>query len=98
AAPVEAGLSRWSVRFAPAGLALPHDGTAAEFTAAIVQRPQHRLTVKVIEQQSKAPIEDVQIRLGAFRGATGPSGLAGVMMPKGPYYRPIWKARYQSPS
>jgi len=97
-APVEAGLSRWSVRFAPAGLALPHDGTAAEFTAAIVPPPQHRLIVKVIEQQSKAPIEDVQIRLGAFRGATGPSGLAEVMMPTGHYDLQIWKAGYEAPA
>jgi len=97
-APAEVGLSRWSVRFAPAGLALPHDGTAAEFTAAIVPTPQHRLTVKVIEQQSKAPIEDVQIRLGAFRGATGPSGLAEVMMPKGHYDLQIWKAGYEAPA
>ena len=97
-APAEEGLSRWSVRFAPAGLALPHDGTAAEFTAAIVQPPQHRLTVKVIEQQSKTPIEDVQIRLGAFRGATGPSGLAEVMMPTGRYDLQIWKAGYEAPA
>ena len=97
-APVETGLSRWSVRFAPAGLALPHDGTAAEFTAAVVQPPQHRLTVKVIEQESKTPIEDVQIRLGAFRGATGPSGLAEVMMPKGRYDLQIWKAGYEAPA
>jgi hypothetical protein len=97
-APAEVGLSRWSVRFAPAGLALPHDGTAAEFTAAIVPTPQHRLTVKVIEQASKTPIEDVQIRLGAFRGATGPSGLAEVMMPKGHYDLQIWKAGYEAPA
>jgi hypothetical protein len=97
-APAEEGLSRWSVRFAPAGLALPHDGTAAEFTAAIVPPPQHRLTVKVIEQQSKAPIEDVQIRLGAFRGATGPLGLAEVMMPTGRYDLQIWKAGYEAPA
>ena len=97
-APVEEGLSRWSVRFAPASLALPHDGTSAEFTAAIVPSPQHRLTVKVIEENSKAPIEDVQIRLGAFRGATGPSGLAEVMMPKGHYDLHIWKAGYEAPA
>jgi len=97
-APADVGLSRWSVRFAPAGLALPHDGTAAEFTAAIVQPPQHRLTVKVIEQRSKAPIENVQIRLGAFRGATGPSGFAEVMMPTGRYDLHIWKAGFEAPA
>jgi len=97
-APAEEGLSQWSVRFAAEDLALPHDGTAAEFSAAIVRPPEHRLTVKVVEQESKAPIEDVQIRLGAFRAATDPSGLAEVMMPRGSYDLHIWKAGYEAPA
>jgi len=97
-APAEEGLRQWSVRFAAEKLALPHDGAVAEFSAAVVRPPEHRLTVKIVEQESKAPIEDVQIRLGAFRAATGPSGLAEVMMPKGSYDLHIWKAGYEAPA
>ena len=97
-APTEEGLSTWSVRFAAEGLALPHDGTAAEFSAMVARPPEHRLTVKVVEQKSKAPITDVQIRLGPFRGTTDPAGIAEVMMPKGTYDLHVWKTAYEAPA
>src|SRR5262245_26769815 len=95
-APGEEGLHKWSVRFDAEGLALPHDGTAAEFTAVVSRPPEHCLTVKVIEQQSKARIADVQIRLGPFRGTTDPAGIAEVMMPKGTYDLHVWKTAYEA--
>jgi len=95
-APADEGLRKWSVRFAAEGLALPHDGTAAEFSAMVSRPPEHRLTVKVIEQKSKEPIADVQVRLGPFRGTTDPAGIAEVMMPKGTYDLHVWKAAYES--
>jgi hypothetical protein len=96
-APGEEGLRKWSVRFVADGLALPHDGTAAEFTAMVARPPEHRLTVKVVEQQSKQPIPDVQVRLGPFRGTTDPAGIAEVMMPKGSYDLHVWKPAYEAP-
>jgi hypothetical protein len=96
-APAEEGLRKWSVRFVADGLALPHDGTTAEFTAMVARPPEHRLTVKVVEQNSKAPIENVQIRLGPFRGTTDPAGIAEVMMPKGTYDLHVWKPAYEAP-
>src|SRR5262249_47480292 len=97
-APAEEGLRKWSVRFAAEGLALPHDGTAAEFSAMVARPPEHCLTVKVVEQKSKEPIADVQVRLGPFRGTTGPTGVAEVMMPKGTYDLHVWKAAYEAPA
>jgi hypothetical protein len=97
-APEQEGLSEWSVRFAADELAVPHDGASAEFSVAVVRPPEHRLAVKVIEKESRAPIEDVQLRLGAYRGATGQSGLVEIMMPKGAYELHIWKAGYEAPS
>ena len=97
-APTAEGLSKWSVRFAAEDLALPHDGTAAEFSAMVARPPEHRLTVKVVEQKSKAPITDVQIRLGPFRGTTDPAGIAEVMMPKGTYDLHVWKTAYEAPA
>jgi hypothetical protein len=96
-APEAEGLNAWSIRFAAAELELPHDGSAAEFRVAVVRPPEHRLTVKVVEKDSKAPIEDVQIRLGAYAAATGPSGTAEIMMPKGVHELHVWKAGYEAP-
>jgi hypothetical protein len=97
-APEKEGLSQWSVRFAAAELALPHNGAVGQFSVAVLRPPEHRLTVTVIEKESKAPIEDVQIRLGAYRGATDPSGVAEIMMPKGSYELHVWRAGYEAPA
>lgn len=95
-APEAAGLFAWSVRFDAAELALPHQGAAARFSVAIVEPPEHRLTVKVVERATAAPIADAQVRLGAYRGATGETGLAEIMMPKGTFDLNVWKPGYEA--
>jgi len=93
-APEHAGLASWTARFDGADLDVPHEGASAEFSTAVVQKPEHRLTVKVIESETAQPVPDVELRLGAFRGTTGPSGLAEIMMPKGQYELRSWKVGY----
>jgi hypothetical protein len=97
-APAEAGMFSWSVKFAALELELPHDGAASNFSVAIVKPPQHRLTVKVIEKDTAAPIENAQVRLGVYRAATDPSGLAEIKMPNGIYDLNVWKVGYEAPS
>jgi len=97
-APARAGMFAWTVRFEAAELALAHLGASARFSIAIVEPPEHRLTVKVVEQATAAPIADAQVRLGAYRGATGQSGLAEIMMPKGTYDLNVWKPGYEAPA
>jgi hypothetical protein len=86
-----------TVNFAAADIATPHERSSSRFSVAIVQPPEHRLTVEVFERETKAPIEDAQVRLGAYRAATGPSGRAEVAMPKGTYDLTVWKVGYEAP-
>jgi hypothetical protein len=97
-APSQAGMFSWSVRFDAAELDIPHEDAAASFSIAIVSPPEHRLTVKVFERETAAPIADAQVRLGAYRAATDPSGLAEIMMPKGTYDVWVWKVGYEAPA
>jgi hypothetical protein len=97
-APAQEGLAWWSVRFAAAEIETPHEGTSSRFSIAVVRPAEHRLTIEVLEKDSKAPIEDVQIRLGAYRAATDPSGHAEVAMPKGTYDLTVWKVGYDAPT
>lgn len=96
-APVSEGMSAWSVRFTPPDLDLPHERASSTFSVAIVRPPQHRLTIKVIEKDTAAPIANVQLRLGAFRAATDQSGLAEVDLPGGVYDLSVWKVGYEAP-
>ena len=95
-APAEEGMFSWSVKFAAAELELPHDGALSNFSVAIVKPPQHRLTVKVVEKDTAAPIENAQVRLGVYRAATDPSGLAEIKMPNGIYDLNVWKVGYEA--
>jgi len=95
-APTTAGMFSWMVTFDAAGLAIPHDGASSRFSIAIVDPPEHRLTVKVVERETATPIVDAKVRLGAYRGATGPTGLAEIMLPKGAYDLTVWRPGYEA--
>jgi hypothetical protein len=88
----------WSVEFAAADLALPHQGSSSRFSIAIVDPPEHRLTIKVVEQDTASPVENAQVRLGAYRAATGGTGFAELMVPKGSYDLNVWKSGYDAPA
>ena len=97
-APAEAGMFSWSVEFDAVGLALPHQGSSSRFSIAIVDPPEHRLTIKVVAQETASPVENAQVRLGAYRAATDGSGLAQLMVPKGAYDLNVWKSGYDAPT
>jgi hypothetical protein len=86
------------VRLDADALPLPHKGASARFSVAVAAPPEHRLTVRVVDQATAAPIADAQVRLGAFRGATGEAGIAEIMMPKGTFDLAVWKPGYESPT
>jgi methionine-rich copper-binding protein CopC len=96
-APAEAGMFVWSVAFAASNLALAHHGSSSRFNIAIVDPPEHRLTVKVVEQDTATPVENAQVRLGSYRAATGGSGIAELVLPKGSYDLNVWKSGYEVP-
>jgi hypothetical protein len=97
-APVREGMYAWSVTFEAQELELPQECASSTFSASIVRPPEHRLTIKVIERVTAAPIADVQVRLGVFRAVTDGAGLAEVDMPKGIYDLNVWKVGYEAPA
>jgi methionine-rich copper-binding protein CopC len=96
-APAEAGMFAWSVTFAP-DLALVHQGSSSCFSIAIVDPPEHQLTVKVVEQDTATPVQNAQVRLGPYRAATGDSGRVELLLPKGSYDLNVWKSGYEAPT
>jgi hypothetical protein len=97
-APEREGLSTWSVVFEPKELDLPHEHASTTFSVSVVRPPEHRLTIRVVDRRTSAPIPDVQVRLGAYRAVTGLEGLAVVEMPEGIYELDIWKIGHQAPT
>jgi hypothetical protein len=96
-APAQEGLAWYTVNFAAKDAAIPHDGSVSKFSVAIVRPGEHRLSIAVLEKDTRTPIEDAQIRLGAYGAATDASGRAEVAVPKGSYELTVWKAGYDAP-
>ena len=96
-APDREGMFWCTVNFAAADIETPHEGSSSKFSVAIVRPPEHRLTIEVLEKDTKAPIEDAQVRLGAYGAATDPSGRAEVALPDGSYELTVWKVGYDTP-
>lgn len=96
-APTHAGLAWYTVNFAATDAETPHDGSAAKFSVAIVLRGEHRVSVAVLDKETRTPIEDAQIRLGAYAAATDACGRAEVAVPQGSYELAVWKSGYDAP-
>jgi len=95
AAPATDGTAFWSARFAAAEPGLPHDEASAAFSLRIDRPPEHRVTVRVADKGTKAPLENVGVRLGVYRASTDAQGRASLELPGGVYALDVWKAGYE---
>jgi hypothetical protein len=91
------GLIEWSASFAPSELKLPHGGAASRFTFVTVAEPEHAVSVKVVNKETKAPIAGAQVRLGVYRAVTDETGAAKVAVPKGKFPLVVTRPGYAIP-
>ncbi|MBI2149826.1 MAG: hypothetical protein HYU27_04380 [Acidobacteria bacterium] len=96
AAPATEGMRAWTARFAAAELELPHEEASATFSFRIALPAEHRVTVKVTDKETEAPLENVEVSLGVYRASTDVEGLAGLELPGGVYDLEAWKAGYET--
>jgi hypothetical protein len=97
AAPPREGTFSWRAAFAARELALPHSGASAGFSFAAAKRPEHRLTLKVVDSETAAPLDEVEVALGPYRAVTDDAGLAKLDMPAGHYGVAAWKSGFEAP-
>jgi hypothetical protein len=97
-APSETGVHAWKVEFAADRLRLPHGAASFAFSAMVDRPAEHTVIVKVCAQESHAPIDDAQVRLGSHRAATDASGIARLAVPGGTHELFVWKAGFEAPT
>jgi hypothetical protein len=96
AAPATEGTLAWSAGFPATQPALPHDKVSATFSFRTARPPEHRVTVKVTDKETEAPLENVEVRLGAYRASTNAHGVAILEVPGGTYSLDAWKFGYET--
>jgi hypothetical protein len=94
-APAAEGTYSWNVSLTASNLELPHARASCQFSFIAVPPPEHSVTVKVIDKNTETPVDDVQVRLGVYRGCTDVSGLAKVELRKGAYDLVVFKVGYE---
>ena len=88
----------WSAAFVPADGGLPHERASATFGFRTARAPEHRVTVRVTDKETKAPLESVEVRLGIYRASTDAQGFTNLELPGGVYNLDAWKVGYETPS
>ena len=96
-APSEEGVLSWTVGFPAIGMGPPHEETSATFSFRTARPPQAAVTIEIIAKSTGLPIEDVEVRLGAYEAFTDERGAATVAVPHGTYALDIRKDGYKAP-
>lgn len=98
AAPVTAGVSFWTAGFTGAELDLAHEEVSANFSFRADKPPEHHVTIKVIGEDTHAPVGNAEVQLGFYVTVTDEGGVANFELPKGAHEFKIWKDGYKGPS
>jgi hypothetical protein len=93
AAPATEGVHSWPVKFSTSE---SHGGASTTFSFLTVKPPEHMVTVKVIDRDTRAPVTDVAVRLGVYRASTEENGLAKMETAKGVYDLTVHKVDYET--
>ena len=91
-APSALGQYAWTVHVWAAAPASRHEGSSAALQFIVVGSPEHRVAVTVTRSDTDASLEEVHVRVGAFRAATDGAGVATIDVPAGTYEVSAWKA------
>ena len=90
-APQNAGVFTASVSFTPEDSSLPHLGSVGDFTFRCLELPEHTVAVRIIPQDIDAPLEDIEVRVGAYRTMTDSHGTAEVGVARGSHELSVWR-------
>jgi hypothetical protein len=85
--PTGNGVAEYTVRVAG-------EPASSRFSVAAADKPEHTLAITVLEQDSKAALEGVEIRLGPFHARTGKDGRAELRICKGDYQLRLWRTAH----
>lgn len=96
-APRKCALNSWTASFAPSELKLPHGHATSRFSFMTVAEPEHSVSVKVLNKETKEPIAGAQVRLGVYRAQTDEAGAAEIRVPKGKFELAVMRPGYRMP-
>ena len=86
----------WSVQFGASEPGSPHRESSATFTFRTAKPAEHSVSVEVVHEETKDPLESADVRLGIYGARTDERGLASLEVPKGTYEVDAWKTGFET--
>lgn len=95
------GPHRWSAEFVPLAPdasqhTICHRPSSFSFSVQAVRPPEHSVTIRIVEERTQSPVENVELRFGVYKARSESSGLAVFEVPAGTYELSLWKAGCQA--
>jgi hypothetical protein len=84
-APAGEGVSAYRAEFSSGEIDLPHHPSSARFSFRTSARAEHEVTIAVLEKETGAPVNGVEVRLGPYIRSTDASGTVRIDVPGGEY-------------
>jgi hypothetical protein len=75
-APLDIGSHHWTVEFAGSSEAIVHSPGSLSIHVRTVAAPDHEITIEVVDRESGAPLEGVNLIMHPYRATTDRNGLA----------------------
>jgi hypothetical protein len=95
-APAGEAVHTWTVKAVVSALKLPHEAEPVNFLFRTAASPRHTVTIEVVNDRDKTPLDDAYIMLGLYKAATDKQGIATVAVPEGPQELYVTKTDYIS--
>jgi hypothetical protein len=91
AAPDGRGVISHRVSFSSAGPDLPHAASHASFSFRTTGRPEHHVTIEVVNKDTGAAVGEVEVALGPYLRVTDADGRLQMAIPAGVYHVSVRK-------
>ena len=95
-APDRLGVVSASAGFVSDPTGLPHLGSSGDFTFRCLEPPEHIVGVRVVPHGFDAPLEDIEVRVGAYQAMTDSGGVARVAVANGACELSVWRIDIES--
>jgi hypothetical protein len=95
AAPIREGIYLYSVLFAPtAEMEVAHERASGSFSVRVDRAPESRVVIRVLQKETRAAMDDVEVWVGRYMTSTDTGGIANFELPNGTYEICIRKDGY----
>ena len=90
------GHHRWTVRFPESGPEHAHGPASHSFGFTTTRRPEHIVTVAVVDEETKRPVAGADVLLAPYRARTDAHSVATIEAPKGNYKLRVTKRGHEA--